>query len=423
MRTSLISRVPPLNQESVPTVATDTLLPSFPNLLEYIYRGAPSISPHALPLQGRASHPVSPIVKPPESLDAPPTPMDEDQHTHSSSRPGYTGTILEWNMFLKEEPSSHSERLAEVKKEPFTGVPPPPLLHPSQLSSISLVAPVLHPHIVPTPDTTSGFQKPAEILYHQSLAKPPLINMDLANVTGPIPYESEILEEMRVHNYSKYIIGIRARELLDYYQSYLYLPAQVNRALLLMYRGDESMEKIVLPALMARGIVFRAPLPWDSEQLTPDVLHAPLPPSDLLQQLAANFGELEDGEVKHRMLMITSLLAPQEPIGLLYLKMHATERGRVCRIGLLEVLSQKRNRGFGTLLLSYALQIARKEQCSEMIFKASSANLEFCLRMGFENRGITTRSNNTLFLALDDLEKVKSLKAMRDFALNPYYKR
>lgn len=359
----------------------------------------------------------------------------------NSGEPIYSSEECKWSDFLSEDFPDILPEPTDGPLAPEAAPPVPPSL--SRAARVSAFNPIKSSRVIPQPHMVIHLrmQDPVTQLLHQSRQISPLIFMGLDYVSGPIPFEHADLTDLSIKVLPRRQIAVMATLLLYRYLSILTLQQEAIDVLLSRYHHDKPVvEELVLPALMARGVLMRPPLPRELNKIVTTLQGTSL---ELATNLVNQFGVVEGWAAdKHRLLLLTPLYLPFDPLGVLHLSIYPSERGRVCRIGTLKILfPQEKFRGYGTLLLSYAFQIAQLEQCSALIVEATPENLSFCLLMGF--RPLTSHSSE-IWRSLDFAQKfhisqemcmrgfttfslhlndpAEEMERRRDVALNPYYR-
>lgn len=246
----------------------------------------------------------------------------------------------EWSDFLKED----FPELPLLSDLPLS---PPPARQPQPETVIRIKPTSLDPIMV---------------LFHGSLSIPPLIGLEKLRI--PLGDARLIAHELFVR-YLK-ILTCNNDEVNRLYVSCLHVPSMADN--------------LLFPALMARGLVVRPPLPRDLSIIQE---YLPCYPVDELQDLLQKEGEQCDGLAKRRLMVMTPLYLPFSPFGLIMMDIFPISNGFNCRIVTLHIVEKERRRGLATLLLNYGVLWAKSMQCREIYTDATPQNLCFCIRMGF----------------------------------------
>lgn len=266
-------------------------------------------------------------------------------------------------------------------------------------------------------------QDPIMVLFHKSLTTPPLIGLlEMKGIGQDAVLQSPVAHEL----------------MMRYFKILSFDDDIVQRLFERSLKDPIIAEKLLIPALMARGFVVRPPLSRDLsaiQQFVPDY------PTDELEDLLQRMGEQSKGLTKRRLMLITPLYLPTTPSGLLVMDILQNLRGFEGRIVSLQIAPKERERGLAALLLNYAVLWAQQMQCHEILVEATLQNLSFSIRMGFRpiNPFLTTENwqsldfyakvlyaynyctqiNRLLTLPLD--ESNRDLREVCQKALTPFY--
>ncbi|MCE5315958.1 MAG: GNAT family N-acetyltransferase [Parachlamydia sp.] len=208
------------------------------------------------------------------------------------------------------------------------------------------------PVIKPSPNNPIGE------LFHQSREIPPLVGLSLKH--GDIPLDASLS-----HN--------TATQLLFHYFKIRSLnDDEVQQLFEACFQDPIIAECLLLPALITKGVVLRSPLAREFPAIQSLLSDYPV---EALQQRQ----DVMDG----RLFLITPLYLPFSPSGVIVMDILPRPEGSICRIESLNISENERRKGWGTLLINYAVFWACRMQCREIQIEATPQNLIFCLRLGF----------------------------------------
>ncbi|WP_068470072.1 GNAT family N-acetyltransferase [Candidatus Protochlamydia phocaeensis] len=150
-----------------------------------------------------------------------------------------------------------------------------------------------------------------------------------------------------------------------------------------------AMKTVILPAFFNRGVAFCFPRPSESEKIiTSFYVHDfAFNKREKLARLISQQGILKTAHSDHQLIVLYN--TSTTPLGVIHFKIKEAASRSFCYIYSLKVAEedeenpQYRQKGYGSLLLSYAIKVAQDNNCSSIKLKSSEEALGFYFKFGF----------------------------------------
>jgi predicted GNAT family N-acyltransferase len=207
--------------------------------------------------------------------------------------------------------------------------------------------------------------QPSEIVFTHSISQAPSFSIQKT-------YSKEQVSEVASKVYS------------DFCQK-RYVNNELPLALQNDYVNSLAMKSVVLPAVFNRNIFICPPIPQESKKIIKHfyVDDFAIDHRHELNNILSNQGYLQINGETHRIVVLKDSSA-SHTLGAIHFRIiHQAERKFYCVIQSLKVGKAERGKGYGKLLLAFAIKIAKENECNEIKLKSSDEAKVFYSKFGF----------------------------------------